>query len=202
MNDQYSPKFEYKLNDELYFNPQDSLGLGVGIGYTLNFSNPGSGKTTLFIPSKSIYLPNHGLNTGDELIYSSNGGSTIQVSINGSSNFSLDNDLKLFVAKISEDIIGIATVKVGIGSTGGFVGDTSATKNATTLYLSGIGTGTNHSFKTNYEKIYGTVSKNVVTVSTSSTHGLKTNDIVSIDVSTKTSTTVLVKYDDEKGELF
>lgn len=195
---QYSPKFEYKLNNELYFDPKDSLGLGVGIGYTLNFSNPGSGKTSLFIPSKTIYLPNHGLNTGDELIYSSNGGSTIQVSINGSSNFSLNNDSKLFVAKISEDIIGIATVKVGIGSTGGFVGVTSTTKNATTLYLSGIGTGTNHSFKTNYETIYGTVSKNVVTVSTSSTHGLKTNDIVSIDVNTKTSTTVLVKYDDEK----
>jgi hypothetical protein len=195
---QYSPKFEYKLNDELYFNPKDSLGLGVGIGYTLNFSNPGSGATTLLIPSKSVYFPNHGLKTGDELIYSSNGGSTIQVSINGSSNFSLSNNTKLFVAKISDDIIGVSTVKVGIGSTGGFVGITSATKNSTTLYFSGIGTGTNHSFKTNYEKIYGTVSKNVVTVSTSSTHGLTTNDIVSIDVNPKTSTSVIVKYDDQK----
>ena len=198
---QYSPKYEYKLNQEFYFNPTDSLGLGVGIGYTINFSNPGSGIKKLFVPSKTIYLHDHGLSTGDELIYSSNGGSTIQASINGISNFSLSNDSKLFVAKISEDLIGIATVKVGIGSTGGFVGVTSATKNSTTLYLSGIGTGENHSFKTNYETIYGTVSKNIVTVSTSSTHGLKTNDVITMDVNPKTSKTLSLKYDDEKRRL-
>jgi len=197
----YSPKFAYKLNTEFYFDPKESLGLGVGIGYTLSFSNPGSGITSRFIPSKTIYLPNHKLNTGDELIYSSNGGSSIQVSINGISNVSLSNYSKVFVAKISEDLIGIATVKVGIGSTGGFTGITSQTRNSTTLYLSGIGTGTYHSFKTNYDKIYGKVSKNIITVSTGSTHGLKTGDLVSINVNPKNSNTIIIKYNDEKRRL-
>jgi hypothetical protein len=172
------------------------LGLGVGIGYTLSFSNPGSGITSIIIPSKTIYLPNHKLNTGDELIYSPNGGSSIQVSINGISSVSLSNYSKVFVAKISEDLIGIATVKVGIGSTGGFAGITSQTKNSTTLYLSGIGTATYHSFKTNYDKIYGQVSKNIITVSTGSTHGLKTGDLVSINVNPKNSNTIITKKED------
>jgi hypothetical protein len=55
----YSPKFAYKSNTEFYFDPKESLGLGVGIGYTLSFSNPGSGITSIIIPSKTIYLPNH-----------------------------------------------------------------------------------------------------------------------------------------------
>ncbi|MFZ9376831.1 MAG: hypothetical protein ACO25K_06875, partial [Candidatus Fonsibacter ubiquis] len=145
-----------------------------------------------------IYLPNHGLETREEIIYSSNGSSSIQVSINGVSNFSLSNNSKVFVAKVSDNIIGISTVKVGVGSTGGFVGIASTTKNSTTLYFSGIGTGNNHSFKTNYDKISGTVSKNIVTVSTASTHGLNTGDIVSINVNPKLTTTIPVLYNDER----
>ena len=56
---------------------------GVGIGSTLTFSNPGVGITQIFIPTRTIYFPNHNLETGDSLIYSTNIGTSISVSNNG-----------------------------------------------------------------------------------------------------------------------
>jgi len=38
------------------------VGVGtVGAGSTITFSNPGVGVTQMFVPTKQIYLPNHGL---------------------------------------------------------------------------------------------------------------------------------------------
>ena len=62
---------DLKLNRELYFNPSEAIGLGtisgVGIGSTLSFSNPGTGISEIFIPTKALYFKEHGLNTGDIL---------------------------------------------------------------------------------------------------------------------------------------
>ena len=49
---------DYKLNKELYFDPNESINLGTN----------------------SIYIEDHNLNTGDVLTYSSNTGSPITVS--------------------------------------------------------------------------------------------------------------------------
>ena len=55
--------FQYKVNKELYFNPKESVALGtsygVGIGSTLTFENPGVGNSSLFVPTRSIFLPGH-----------------------------------------------------------------------------------------------------------------------------------------------
>jgi len=194
-----STSYQYNLNRELYFDPKESIGLGnsagVGIGSTLIFSNPGSGITSLTIPTQTIYLPNHQLNTGDLLVYSNNGGDSISVSTDGQSNFILSDKAILYTAKISNDLIGISTFKVGLGTTGSFVaiGATSAS----ILYFTGIGTGSYHSFKTNYENILkGKISKNVVTVSTASTHGLLVGDSVTVNVVPGITTDVVVKYND------
>ena len=78
--------YGHKLNREIYFDPKESLGIGtisgVGIGSTLSFSNPGVGASQIFIPTRSIYIPNHNLETGDSLIYSTNSGGAISVSVN------------------------------------------------------------------------------------------------------------------------
>lgn len=52
---------------------------GVGIGTTISLANPGTGVTEIFIPTKSIYIKNHNLNTGDQVTYSSNSGSGLIV---------------------------------------------------------------------------------------------------------------------------
>jgi hypothetical protein len=198
--------YDYKLNRQIYFNPKDSVGLGtiagVGIGTTITISNPGAGITQIFIPTKTIYLPNHKLETGDILTYSPNIGSSIGVSTNGiSTSVTLTNQSQVFVAKISEDLIGISTVRVGLGSTGVFVGIASTTNGLSTLFFTGIGTGTYHSFETNYDSIIGNISRNLVTVSTSQTHGLTAEDFVYISVNPSISTTFAVKYNDYNRRL-
>jgi hypothetical protein len=201
INAGFSSEFDYKVNREIYFNPIDAVGLGttsgIGIGVTLIFSNPGTGITQIFIPTKSIYISNHKLNTGDELVYSTNSGTPIGVSTDGTStSISISDQQTVFVAKISNDLIGISTVRVGLGTTGTFVGIANTTRGTGTLFFTNIGTGDNHSFKTTYTGLSGSISKNTVTVSTAQTHGLLNNDIVFVDVNPSISTTFTVKYND------
>ena len=195
----YKTTFNYTINKEFYFNPIDSLALTVGIGTTIVFSNPGAGKTNIFVPQKSIYLPDHGLKTGDQILYRTYGGDPIEVSVGGiSADYSVSDQEIFYVAKISNDLIGIATVKVGLGSTGSFVGAGDSIRESSTLYFTGIGTGVYHSFKTQYPNVVtGSAEKNEVTVSLANTHGLFNNETVFVDVNVGGSKTVTVKYNDK-----
>ena len=198
----YKTSYEFRYNKEIYFDPKETLGIGtVGIGSTLSFSNPGAGASQVFIPLRALYLPNHQLETGDTLTYHTNNNGAIGVSTNGSTSFSLSDQSTLYVAKFSNDLIGISTVKVGLGTTGTFVGIASTTATFGPLYLTGIGTGNYHSFKTNYPGITGQISKNVVTVSTAQTHGLSNNNTVFVDVNPSIATTVVVRYNDYHRKL-
>jgi hypothetical protein len=201
INAGFRSQYDYKVNREIYFNPIDAVGLGttsgIGIGVTLIFSNPGTGITQIFIPTKSIYISNHQLNTGDELLYSTNSGTPIGVSTNGiSTSVSISDQSIVYVAKISDDLIGISTFKVGFGTQGTFVGIASTTRGMGTLFFTNVGTGDNHSFKTRYGGLSGNISKNTVTVSAAQTHGLLNNDIVFVDANPSISTTFTLKYND------
>ena len=196
----YQTFYDIKRTKEYYFHPAESIGLGsdssLGIGVTISFSNPGVGFTQIFVPTRGVYLPNHNLLTGDEVVYNVNYGSTIGVStVSGGSSVPLSNNSILYVAKINNDIIGLSTVKVGIGTTGTFVGAAASTSHQGLLYFVGLGTGEFHSFKVTYPNIItGSLERNLVTVSTSSTHGLKYNDPVTVSINPKTNKTIKVKY--------
>ena len=208
INSGFKAPYEFKRNKEIYFEPGETVGLGttaVGIGSVLQFSSFGLntiglgttfGASSLAVPIKSLYIRNHNLQTGDILTYSSNGGNGIVY--NEYQNIgvaaTLSDNQQLFVAKISNDLIGIATQRVGLGSTGGFdgVGNTSKT-----LFFTGIGSGSNHSFKTNYTNISGDVSKTTATVTTDSNHGIRAGHNVIVDVNPSFATTYVVKYNDK-----
>jgi hypothetical protein len=199
-------QYSYKINREIYFNPSESIGIGTasgaGIGTIITFSNSGVGNTQIFIPTQSIYIPNHQLTTGDELIYSSNNGIPIGVSTNGiSTSLSISNQSIVYVARLSDDLIGISTFRVGLGTEGTFVGLTSETNNYGLLYFNDFGLGENHSFKTNYNNLTANISKNIVTVSTAQSHGLLNKDVVFIDVNPSIVTTFVVKYNDYNRKL-
>ena len=190
--------YNFNLNKTLYFDPSESLGLGtsygVGIGTTISFSNPGVGITQIFIPTKSLYFPNHQLKTGTEVIYSAENGSAVSISTDGLTSSQLTDVQTLYVSKISNDLIGLSTARVGLGSTGTFVGIDSSI-NISTLFFTGIGTGVYHSLRTNLQNVFsGNVSRNIVTVSTSSTHGLVKNDVIDLDVLSGITTTITVRY--------
>ena len=200
-----STSYNFDISRELYFDPKESVGLGttsgVGIVSTIYFSNPGVGITQITIPTQSIYIKDHNLTTGDSLIYSSGGGIRLSVSTNGSSSFVLGEKSIVYVAKISNNLIGISTIKVGLGSTGNFVSVGSTLKSGI-LYFNSVGTGNTHSFKTNYANtLIGKISKNIVTVSTAETHGLSLFDSVNINIKPGISTTIVVKYDDYNRRL-
>ena len=190
---------QFNFNKQIYFNPTESVALGsssgVGIGTTLYFSNPGAGITEIFVPSRTIYIPNHELQTGDSLIYSNGGGSSISVSTDGTSIFDLQDQEIVYAAKINNNLIGISTIRVGVGSTGNFVSVGNTFSDI--LYFTGLGSGVIHNFKTQkHNVITSLVTKNTVTVSTAQTHGLSLGDRVLVSVSPSKLETVTVKYND------
>jgi hypothetical protein len=149
----------------------------------------------LNIPTKSIYLPNHKISTNDSLIYNSNTGTPISISTDTLTSYELPNNSLVYAVKISNDLIGISTKPVSIDSNGDISGIGT---NNDIVYFSGIGTSNYHSFKTNYQNILkGSLSKNISTVSTSSTHGLSLGDFVDIDIESETSTNIKLIYNDE-----
>ena len=196
---------DLRLNKELYFNPSESIGLGtissVGIGSTLSFSNPGVGISEIFIPTKSLYFKDHGLLTGDALTYSTNAGAAVSVSTDGIDGFALTQGQTVYAARLTNDLIGISTARVGLGSTGSFVGINSTT-NTSTLYFIGVGTGVYHSLKTNFDNVLtGSLSRCFVTVSTASTHGLEVQDNIRLRVQPGITTTIKVAYNDYNRRL-
>ena len=158
--------------------------------------NPGVGVSEIFVPTKSIYFRDHGLKSGDTLTYKTNEGTALGVSTDGIMEFTLSNEQTVYASPLSKDLIGISTARVGLGSTGSLVGINSTT-NISTLYFTGIGTGLYHSFKTNYSNVLtGNLNRSLATVSTSSTHGLKSQDRISLGVLPGITTTVMVAYND------
>ena len=186
-----------KQNKEIYFNPVQSIGIGtisgIGIGTTIS-TDDGS----LYIPTKSIYLKDHGLRTGDLVKYKTNSGTGIIVSEeNVGIGFTLSNNQNLYIARISEDLIGISTVKVGIGSEGSFVGITSDSEASRTLFFNDIGTGVYHSFETTYDTSIGNISKNEIYIDTVENHELSEKDKIVLSVNPKESFTHIISYNDD-----
>jgi len=190
--------YNYVPNTEFYFDPQESLAKGTsGITSTLYFSNPGSGVTSTTIPIKTIYLPNHNLQTGTKLIYSNNGGNSISVSTNTTSSFTLNDNSIVYAVRINNNLIGISTDKVGINSNGNYIAIGTSSSSADTLYFVGSGNGSYHSLKTDYlDNLSVEILNSQVTVSTASSHGLNLKDTVKVSIKSGITTTVVVKYDD------
>ena len=205
----YSPD----INTEYYFYPKESVGLGsatpvgaaggvVGSGSTILFENPGAGTTAIFVEAQSIYLPNHSLMTGDEVTYHTNTGTSIGI-ITAANNVAIGTEIalnlypSLYVARIDRDHIGISSVKVGMGSTGMFVGAATTTAHTGLFYFAGVGPGVYHSFKTkSYTDIVkGSIEQNRVTAAIAGTHGLSHNDTVNITVNPRNTGITTIQYD-------
>ncbi len=186
-------EYNFNYNRELYFNPEESIGIGtVGIGSTYVLSNPGLGATQVFIPVKSIYIPNHQLNTNDIIKYYNNDNDPISV-YNSQFEFDLNSNYNLYVAKLSNDFIGVSTNKIGIGSTGGsFVGIGTTTN---LVYFTSKGSGTNHSFKTaNNSVVTADIIKGTALVTTKEPHQLLFGDQIDIKCLSTAEKVIKIKY--------
>ena len=203
VNAGFNTTYEYNVNKQLYFDPLYSVAIGtdagVGAGYTVPLANPGAGVTQLYNPVRSIYIRDHGLETGDELTYSVNVGAGLSVMLDTSPTTqitTLADQTVVYAAKIDSNLIGISTIKVGMGTTGNFVGIASTEQTSSTMFFTGIGTGLYHSFTTNYSPITAEIKRNLVTVATAETHGLEGSNNVWIDVNPSNTGVHTVQYND------
>jgi len=219
INAGFSTSFDGNIQHEYYFDPRESVGLstvaGVGIGTTTIIENPGGGRSKVFLPARSIYLPNHKLNTGDQVYYNRNTGNSIGIATNASNTGSvnpyttnLPENVPLFVARLGDDYIGLSTVRVSIGNSGGtnsydtYVGAATSTKDQGLLFFLGIGTGRYHSLSVKYaDTVIAGIEKNLITVSTAGTHGLSHYDDVYLTVDAGISTSVPIKYNKTNRKL-
>ncbi len=150
------------------------------------------------VPIRSIYLPEHNLNTGDKIRYFNNSASSIGISTN-KVNFSLltNGDL-LYVYKFDDNHIGIAQTIVGLTTSGDYLNPNTG---QSLLYFTSTGSGTYHSFKTEYDVEVGNVVKNVARVSSTKNSSLFFNENVNVSVKSNANRTIIVKYNKENRRL-
>ena len=68
-------KFDSTVNDKVFFNPRESVGVGTisGVGYSTSFTFGEISTVTRNIPTKGIYIENHPFVTNQPIVYASNG---------------------------------------------------------------------------------------------------------------------------------
>ena len=197
-------EFNSKLNDKIFFNPHESIGVGtvVGLGSTA-FSTLGEVKKVVSTPLQSIRLPNHPFKTNQKVTLTKpSAGYALTVSKDdGVTTFSIPesgNSQDVFIINKSDDYIGIVT-QVGLTTnTNGlsFVGDTK------------VGSSSfEYSFESNFEQITGKLQRIHSTIGVKKSHDLINGDLINLNlvsnqsVGIGTSTHVNVKYDPIKSRI-
>ena len=187
-----SPFFESSLNEKVFFNPTESVGVGSTAGIDNKIEYPiGDKNYDISIPNQSIFLPNHPFRTGERVILRKNaGGSSISVAnTESSATFDIgDTDQNLFVINKSSDLIGIVTQSGLTTSTNGL------------FFFNNGSDNYEYSLEPTKNKIICVVQKNDCVISVSTAHSLNVDDKVSLtvvpnrSVGIGTSTQVRVKY--------
>jgi hypothetical protein len=186
--------FESKVNTKVYYNPTKSIGIGItpGIGVSVDYS---VGITTYntFIPTQSIFLPNHPFTTNQQVIFRKPSGLN-PIAVSNTPTSSAFNILNgdsevLYVINKSKDYIGIVT-SVGL------------TTNTNGLFLRSLGSDNfEYSIESNFTQVKAKVNKINSVVSVSTSHNLKTGDEIklyvkpNLSVGIGTSSSIKVKVD-------
>ncbi len=173
-----------------------AIARSVGVsGLNLLNNREDSEKSLISGIINTFYIPSHGFSTGELLTYRVGLGETGAKVSTASSQFPLEDGDRVYAAVYDSNTIGISTQKVGVGSTGGFVGLGSDTL---TLYgLLDYGSSELNSFQTNKEVfISADFYKKTASVVTESPHGLSDGDKINIGVLSGINTSVIIAYDD------
>jgi predicted RNA-binding protein with TRAM domain len=182
--------FDSKVNNKVYFNPKQSVGVGTTAGITNSIAlQLGDSTITRNIPTQGIYIENHPFTNNQGVIFTTNG---TNISISTSSTgttFSLPQNV--YVTNKNNNTIGIKT-----------------TLNSSEVFFITNGSNSDlYSFETSYSQITGKVERIKSTVSVSTDHGLSAGDIISLNVQPNlsvgigTSTSVYIKRDTTTGKI-
>jgi hypothetical protein len=160
--------FESNVNDKVFFNPKQSVGLGTtpGITNTVTFQF-GDSNITRIVPTQGIYIENHPF-TNNQLVTFTYNVSNISVS---TSPTGIPFNLPQNVYVINKNINTIG-IKTGISSTTNFE-----------LFFINNGDNNNkYSFESVYPQIIGRVERVKSTVSVSTSHKLFSSDVISLSI--------------------
>ena len=208
-----SDYFESELDNIVYFNPKQSIGLGTlaGVG-TAVYVSVGDTASSVSVPTQSVYLPNHPFKTGQQVTFTKpSGGGNIGVSSDGlvSSAFSIPESgfsQTLYVINKSDDFIGLVTERNQTS-----VGNTSSSDTFKGLFFPSALAGSTDNFEykleSNFTQVTGTVETISALVSVSTSHNLVDKDIINLtlksdrSVGIGTSTGIKLKYNIPKEKL-
>ena len=190
--------FESKLNDKIYFNPTQSIGIGTQIGVTSSITFKfGDSNTTRIIPTQAIYIENHPFITNQQIIFRRPTIDYISVSTSPTGTQfdipSTGDSQILYVVNKNKNVIGLKT-----------------SINSSELFFVGLNGGNNndkYSLESTYSQITGKVERIKSTVSVSTSHELLNGDNIllkvepSLLVGIGTSTSVYVKRNVINGNI-
>ena len=190
--------FDSQVDDKVFFNPTQSLGIGASVGVSTSISFVFASTTlTREIPTQSIYIENHPFTNNQEVIFRRPDGSSSQIFAStsfGGSPFYLPltgNYQKVYITKKTKDTIGIKT-----------------TLNSPELFFLTSGSDNyEYSLESNYDKVIGKVEKIKSIVSISTAHGLLSGDQINLEVIPNlsvgigTSSSIYVKFNSQKQKL-
>ncbi|MEY3470455.1 MAG: Prochlorococcus phage, partial [Actinomycetota bacterium] len=192
--------FESFYNNTVYFNPNQSIGVGTtpGLGFNVLYNIGIQTNNTISIPSQTLYLPNHPFTNNQEvtLVKPSSSSAISVANTSGGTQFNLPiagNTQKVYIIKKSQDHIGIVT-QIGLTTTSSGLFFISNGSNDYGYYL-----------QSNFKQVKGNIDKIVSTVSVSTSHGLKSEDTIglvinpNLSVGIGTSTSIKVKRDANTG---
>ena len=193
------PYFDSAKNNQVYFNAAESVGLGTtpGTGFSTSFT---FGQSTLSreIPVKGIYLENHQFRT-NQLIKLTNPQSAQLITYSNEPTSTLTNltNGNYYAVNKSKNIIGIKT-----------------SIDSDEIYFRGFSVSGNTSdndkylFESTFTPITATVNAIKTTVSVSTSHELKEDDLVELNIVPNlsvgigtTASSVIVKLDNQTKQL-
>jgi len=189
-------------DEAYYFNAEKSVGVGltfgVGIGSTVSVAARGGNQIVAFhgneikdkfIPTRSIYIPDHPFTTGDKVLYSPGAGTslTYQTDAMKRVNVGFKRPLppELYVQVIDNSLVGIVTTQSGIGSD----------LQRVMFDTNNVAIGNTHSLKTNRDVITASAKVHKVTATTAQPHTLRPKDVIDLTIVSSATSSVTAAYD-------
>ena len=172
--------FNSKRNDTVYFNAEQSVGVGITPGGAVEKSfSIGDTNTTVNIPFRQIRIPNHPFKTGQKVTFENSiVASDLLVSIEGgpSANtfFIPTTQSELYVINKGPDYIGLTT-QVGFTTAGDG------------LFFHNTGSdNSEYKLTSTFKQLTGDLSKVSTKIGCASTHGLQVGDTIKLTVNPNT----------------
>ena len=178
-------KFESKVNDLVYFNANQAVGLGTTSGGTISVNyTVGETPKEVSIPTRTIYLPNHPFVNGQQLTLTKRGTATSMIVGEESAPNNLFNipdvttdTFTVYAINKGQNYIGLVTERTSIGST------------SEGLFFHGNGSDDfEYALESNNTQVIGDVDDVTATITTNigaaitSTHGLQNDDVINLNV--------------------